>query len=128
MLPANNNCTASTAKKRTRKTAKKVAKKVKVTPWDEVEKRYYTDEQIEARKQWAERETLEMNLQKLRKLFNITQKKLEAKINMPQCEISLLEKRKDHLVSTLKRYVEALGGELEVVARFDDKTIRLVGV
>ena len=45
-----------------------------------------------------------------------------------QSEVSKAERRDDHLLSTLRRYIEALGGELEVVARFGDKSVRLKGV
>ncbi|MEE9263533.1 MAG: type II toxin-antitoxin system RelE/ParE family toxin [Vicinamibacteria bacterium] len=37
-------------------------------------------------------------------------------------------RRENHLVSTLRRYVEALGGELEIVASFGDKRVRLQGI
>lgn len=47
---------------------------------------------------------------------------------MTQAGVSVLEKRDDHLLSTLRRYIEALGGEIEVVARFGDKTVRVRGV
>jgi hypothetical protein len=35
------------------------------------------------------------------------------------------EHRSDHRLSTIRKYVEALGGEIEVVANFGDKRIRL---
>jgi hypothetical protein len=38
------------------------------------------------------------------------------------------ENRPDHVLSKLREYIKALGGELEVVARFGDKTLRLRGV
>jgi hypothetical protein len=47
---------------------------------------------------------------------------------MAQSEISRLEKREDFKLSTLKRYVEALGGELEVWAAIGDKRMRLRAV
>jgi hypothetical protein len=39
-----------------------------------------------------------------------------------------LQRRDDHLLSTLRRYVNALGGRLEVVAVFDNKRIAIKGV
>jgi hypothetical protein len=47
---------------------------------------------------------------------------------MAQGELSKIENREDHRLSTLRRYIKALGGDLEVVAVFDDKRIRLHGV
>jgi hypothetical protein len=47
---------------------------------------------------------------------------------MTQAELSRVERREDHLVSTLRRYVEALDGHLEVVAVVGNKRIVLSGV
>jgi hypothetical protein len=50
---------------------------------------------------------------------------------MDQSDVSRLEGRKefeDCLVSTLRRYVAALGGDLELVASFGDRKIILAGV
>jgi hypothetical protein len=44
---------------------------------------------------------------------------------MDQGNLSKLEQRTDMYVSTLRRYVEALGGELEIVARFPDREYRI---
>ena len=47
---------------------------------------------------------------------------------MAQAEISKMERRDDHLLSTLRRYVEALGGDLEVVAHIGNNRVTVVGV
>jgi hypothetical protein len=47
---------------------------------------------------------------------------------MDQSELSKAERRSDHRVSTLRLYVEALGGELEIFARFGSERVRLEGV
>lgn len=47
---------------------------------------------------------------------------------MSQSELSRAEQRTDHLVSTLRRVVKAMGGELKLTAVFDDVEIRLSGV
>jgi hypothetical protein len=44
---------------------------------------------------------------------------------MTQSEVSRLERRPDVRLSTLKRFVEALGGEVEIFATFGDKRVRL---
>ena len=49
---------------------------------------------------------------------------------MDQSDVSRLENRDDFgdcQISTLRRYVEALGGQLELVAAFGDKKIILTG-
>jgi hypothetical protein len=47
---------------------------------------------------------------------------------MSQSELSRAERRSDHMVSTLRRVVKAMGGKLEIRAKFDDDEIRLIGV
>lgn len=67
-------------------------------------------------------------LRQLREWKGVTQVELRARAGIAQSEISQSERRSDHRVSNLRRYVEALGGEVVVVARFGKKKIRLVGV
>ncbi len=76
----------------------------------------------------VEAELLELNLQKLRELIGVTQAEVAEKAKMTQGELSRTERREDHLVSTLHRYVRALGGELKIIASFGDKHIRLRGI
>ena len=70
---------------------------------------------VEAR---VARATLEMNLSELRKHLGVTQVELSKLAEIAQPEISRAEHRTDHMLSTLRRIVRALGGELEVHARF----------
>jgi hypothetical protein len=44
---------------------------------------------------------------------------------MAQSEVSRVEHRADVYVSTLRRFVEAMGGELRIVANFGDDTIEI---
>lgn len=70
-----------------------------------------------------------LTLAELRKESGLTQKEIAAKIDwMTQSGVSRFERRDDCLISMLREYIEALGGKLEVVATFGDKTIRLRGV
>jgi hypothetical protein len=71
---------------------------------------------------------LEMDLKQLRDLSKASQTDVAESLETTQSQISRIEARDDHLVSTLRKYVEALGGTLEVVARFDDKAVRLRSV
>ena len=59
-------------------------------------------------------------LQQLRKARDLTQAQLADLWGKDQVSISQLEKRADMLLSTLRRYVEAMGGELNLVVRFKD--------
>jgi len=76
----------------------------------------------------VEQELLEMNLQELRKAAGVTQADVAANTGMAQAEVSRTESREDHRLSTLRRYVKALGGELEVNAVVKGRRVRLVGV
>ena len=83
---------------------------------------------VEAKRQAIEQEILEEDLRGIRELAGKTQVEVAAALEMTQGKVSAVERREDHLVSTLRRYVEALGGELEVTATFGDKKIKLHGV
>ncbi len=59
----------------------------------------------------------EMTLMQLRKDLNLTQEQMANILEKKQAEVSKFEKRGDMLISTLRAYIRALGGELELVAR-----------
>lgn len=73
------------------------------------------------------RETLlEMNLQELRqRVAGMTQTDLAELMEVTQGAISQLERRHDVLLSKLAEYIHALGGRLELVARFPDADVRI---
>jgi transcriptional regulator with XRE-family HTH domain len=60
----------------------------------------------------------EMALQELRQARHLTQQELAEVLQMNQAAISKLEHQSDMYVSTLRRFVAALGGELRIVAHF----------
>jgi DNA-binding XRE family transcriptional regulator len=60
----------------------------------------------------------ELTLQDLRKAQKLTQEQMATVLNIGQDSISRLEKRSDMMLSTMRSYVEAMGGSLELVARF----------
>jgi hypothetical protein len=71
-----------------------------------------------------------MTLRTIREATDTTQVGLAQRSQIDQADISRLENRPDFddcQVATLKRYVEALGGQLELVAKFGDKIITLAG-
>ncbi len=67
----------------------------------------------------------EMPLQELRNARKLTQEKLAESLNVNQAAVSKLERRADMYVSTLREFVRAMGGELEITARFPDGTVRI---
>ncbi|MCO7515619.1 helix-turn-helix domain-containing protein [Pseudomonas guariconensis] len=58
----------------------------------------------------------EMTLRALRKQLQITQEDLAERLDIRQGNVSKVENRSDMLISTLRGYVEAMGGRLELVA------------
>ncbi len=74
------------------------------------------------RREKIERRAAELaTLKDLRQAVELTQEELAASIGVGQDTISRLEKRSDMLISTLKRYVQAMGGQLDLVARFPNR-------
>jgi DNA-binding XRE family transcriptional regulator len=62
----------------------------------------------------------EMTMRELRKARAQTQETLAEKLGVKQEQVSRLEKRTDLHISTFKNYIEAMGGELEMIAKFPD--------
>ena len=67
----------------------------------------------------------EMPLQELRNARGLSQKMLAEALHIQQPAIAKLEKRTDMYISTLRSHIEAMGGELEVTARFPDGNVRI---
>lgn len=63
----------------------------------------------------------EMTLQELRQARKLTQVRLAKTLGISQDGVSRLEKRSDLLLSTLRKSVEAMGGNLSLVAEFPDR-------
>jgi transcriptional regulator with XRE-family HTH domain len=70
----------------------------------------------------------EMPLNRLRAARNLTQEHLATILNRDQSAISQMERRSDMYVSTLADFIKALGGELEISAKFPEGTIRISGL
>ncbi len=83
-----------------------------------------------ARRSAAERRTAkmmgEMPLAELRQARHLSQKMLAEAMETSQPDVSKLEKRTDTYISTLRSYIEAMGGQLEIVARFPEGDVRII--
>lgn len=73
----------------------------------------------------AEAMLAEMPLNELRQARGLSQKMLAEVLHVQQPSIAKIEKRTDMYLSTLRSHIEAMGGELEVVARFPDGAVRI---
>ncbi|MBU0456414.1 MAG: helix-turn-helix domain-containing protein [Gammaproteobacteria bacterium] len=67
----------------------------------------------------------EMPLQELRQALRMSQERLAELLNTKQANVSRIERRTDMYISTLRNYVEAMGGELDIVAKFPDGQVRI---
>jgi len=67
----------------------------------------------------------EMPLQELRQARKLSQEAIATVLGAKQASISKLEHRADMYVSTLRSYVEAMGGKLDIVAHFPEGTVRI---
>jgi transcriptional regulator with XRE-family HTH domain len=64
-------------------------------------------------------------LQELRKARDLSQEELAASLGVNQATISKLERRTDMYLSTMRRFVDAMGGELEITARFPEGSVTI---
>jgi DNA-binding XRE family transcriptional regulator len=63
----------------------------------------------------------EVGLAQLRKARKCSQAELAKELGIKQAEVSRLERRADMYVISLRKYVMAMGGELQIIAKFPDK-------
>lgn len=67
----------------------------------------------------------ETALEELRGALRLTQQQLAETLKVDQSAISKLERRTDMYVSTLERFIEAMGGRLEIRAVFPEGSVRI---
>jgi DNA-binding transcriptional regulator YiaG len=67
----------------------------------------------------------EMPLHELRQARRLSQEKLAQQLGTNQAGVSKMERRADMYVSTLRRYLRALGGDLEITAHFPEGSVRI---
>lgn len=89
------------------------------TKWSEVRGRLVPADQDEAAAEGRRALRDALGLARIRAERKVTQVELAARLDRSQGNVSELERRSDVYLSSLREYVEALGGELEVNAVFD---------
>ena len=67
----------------------------------------------------------EMPLNELRQARGLSQKMLAEVLHVQQPSIAKIEKRTDMYLSTLRSHIEAMGGKLDVIARFPEGCVRI---
>lgn len=67
----------------------------------------------------------DMLLAELRQARKLSQEQLAAALHIKQAAVSKLERRTDMYISTLRSFVKAMGGDLEITARFPEGSVRI---
>lgn len=91
-----------------------------MTSHDDLMEEMYSEEEREELRFDAAFEMAEMELGELREQRGLTQSEVAERMQTAQPRLSQIENSEDYYLSTLRRYIEALGGELEVCVSFDD--------
>jgi predicted XRE-type DNA-binding protein len=92
--------------------------------FSELRARMSPDAQVRAETK-AKQLLAEMPLNELRQARGLSQKVLAEVLHVQQPSIAKLEKRTDMYLSTLRSHIEAMGGELDIIARFPDGSIKI---
>ena len=82
-------------------------------------------EQKAIKKRTAELIAEEATLRQLREARERSQVEMAEKLHINQAGVSKLERRTDMYLSTLRSFIEAMGGKLEIVARFPNQAVRI---
>ena len=77
------------------------------------------------KKRAAELISEEATLRQIREAREHSQVEVAKKLRINQAGVSKLERRTDMYLSTLRGFIEAMGGKLEIVARFPNQAVRI---
>jgi predicted transcriptional regulator len=67
----------------------------------------------------------EVTLRQVRQAREHSQEAVAKQLHINQAAVSKLERRTDMYLSTLRNYIEAMGGQLELIARFPNQVVRI---
>jgi DNA-binding XRE family transcriptional regulator len=95
-----------------------------ITKYSELKSKLSAKQQADI-KAGKEKLLAEIPLEQLRSARNLTQTNLAHVLGVNQSAISKIEKRTDMYLSTLRSYVEAMGGSLEIQAVFPEGAVRV---
>jgi DNA-binding transcriptional regulator YiaG len=73
----------------------------------------------------AKKMIAEMGLAELRAAMELTQESLAEALHVKQASVSKMERRSDMYISTLSKIIEAMGGELEIVAKMPNGKVEI---
>jgi len=90
--------------------------------WSDVRRKHAPEVEERIRRKVAAKG---MTLNQLREARQLTQVRLAGVLKINQGAVSMMEKRTDMYVSTLRNYIEAMGGELKITAEFPEGAIQI---
>ena len=90
--------------------------------WSDVRRKHTPEVEERIRRKVAAKG---MTLNQLREARQLTQVRLAGVLKINQGAVSMMEKRTDMYVSTLRNYIEAMGGELKITAEFPEGAIQI---
>lgn len=94
------------------------------TKWSEIRRKHSPEVEEGIRREVAKAGEV-MTLQRLGEARQLAQVNLSKLLNVNQEAVSMIEKHADIYISTLRRYIEAMGGELRITAEFPVGTVQI---
>lgn len=99
----------------------------KYQEWREFAAEVYSPAELAEIQAEAATEVQRIRLRELRKRLGLTQVQASERINISQADLSKMERRRDHKLSTVQRYVEGMGAKLRMEAVFPDgQVVKLI--
>ena len=98
---------------------------MKTIPLDELLSRHMTQESIGRAKRRAAAILDEMELHEIREALHISQRGLARTMKIAQPTLAKMEKQPDMQIATLRKVVRALGGDIDIIARFPKASVRV---
>lgn len=92
--------------------------------WSEIRRKHAPEVEERIRREVKEAAHV-MTLHQLREARQLTQVNLAQALHINQGAVSMMEKRADMYVSTLRNYIEAMGGELKITAEFPEGSVQI---
>ena len=100
-----------------------------MTTHDEYMKKLSPERQAKIKARTMQLIAEELTLRDLREALRISQETVAELLGMRQGDLSKFERRSDAYLSTIRRYVEAMGGTLDLIAQFPDREpVRLINI
>jgi DNA-binding XRE family transcriptional regulator len=96
------------------------------TKWNDLKTKKLGAERVARINAEAKAEHIALTLRQLREAAGMTQNEMADLVEITQSALSRMERRDDNNLDTVRKYVEALGGKLELVAVIGNKRVNLM--